>query len=132
MNRFVISIAIIFATLFFSVNDANADVNSGSTSSSAVPIRLRKNNPNNPNKPSNRCPAMPIYGTYDGYTLSIDVVADDEAATYELVVTTAGTQTVGQYTAVELNQGVAVPPLQPATIGLTTPAGAVYVGEITD
>lgn len=73
-----------------------------------------------------------LYGAYDGYTLSIDVVADDEAATYELVVTAAATQTVGQYTAVELNQGVAVPPLQPATIELTTPAGAVYVGEITD
>lgn len=126
MKRFLISIAIIFgALLFLSVNAAGEQSKQNSTKTVSLFQKSR-------NDKTRRCPAMPIYGTYDGYTLSIDVVADDEAATYELVVTTAGTQTVGQYTAVELNQGVAVPPLQPATIELTTPAGAVYVGEITD
>lgn len=131
MQKFLISIAIILSACVFNVGIANAEVNPGSASSQNIPVKLYQKDPNKNNK-TNRCPAMPIYGTYDGYTLSIDVVADDEAATYELVVTTASTQTVGQYTAVELNQGVAVPPLQPATIELTTPSGAVYVGEITN
>lgn len=126
MKRFLISFAIIFGALLF------LSVNAAGEQSKQKPKETVSLFPRHDKKPANRCPAMPIYGTYDGYTLSIDVVADDEAATYELVVTTAATQTVGQYTAVELNQGVAVPPLQPATIELTTPAGAVYVGEITD
>lgn len=117
----------LFGTLLFNIAFAAADTKPAPNNQDVL---LRYNNNNK--KPTNRCPAMPIYGTYDGYTLSIDVVADDEAATYELVVTTAATQTAGQYTAVELNQGIAVPPLQPATIELTTPSGAVYVGEITN
>lgn len=127
MQKFLISIAILLSALAFVEEPVKAEVCPTTAKTSVV----LKNKDHGGNK-SNRCPAMPIYGTYDGYTLSIDIVADDEAATYELVVTTAATQTVGQYTAVELNQGVAVPPLQPATIELTTPAGAVYVGEITD
>lgn len=127
MKHFFTICTIIFA---FSISIfASANTTPTPDNSSYAILRLK---PKSGNTGGNRCPAMPIYGTYDGYTLSIDVVADDEAATYELVVTTAATQTVGQYTAVELNQGVAVPPLQPATIELTTPAGAVYVGEITD
>lgn len=127
MKRFLISIAIIIGAVIFTGDNVMAEVRQP-TNPNKVVLRHKNKDDND----TNRCPAMPIYGAYDGYTLSIDVVADDEAATYELVVTTAATQTVGQYTAVELNQGVAVPPLQPATIELTTPAGAVYVGEITD
>ena len=129
MKRFLIYITILLGVFVLSETFAAANTNLAPANKQEVLLR-HKNNGKNPN--TNRCPAMPIYGTYDGYTLSIDVVADDEAATYELVVTTVATQTVGQYTAVELNQGVAVPPLQPATIELTTPSGAVYVGEITD
>ena len=127
MQKFLISIAILLSALAFVEEPVKAEVCPTTAKTSVV----LKNKDHGGNK-SNRCPAMPIYGAYDGYTLSIDVVADDEAATYELVVTTAATHTVGQYTAVELNHGVAVPPLQPAKIELTTPAGAVYVGEITD
>lgn len=129
MKRFLIYITILLSVFVLNETFAVANTNLAPANKQEVLLR-HKTNSKNPN--ANRCPAMPIYGMYDGYTLSIDVVADDEAATYELVVTTAATQTVGQYTAVELNQGVAVPPLQPATIELTTPAGAVYVGEITD
>lgn len=129
MKRFLISIAIIFGAIIFTGDNVMAEV---SQPTNPDKDRVALHHKGNDRGKTNRCPAMPIYGTYDGYTLSIDVVADDEAATYELVVTTAATQTVGQYTAVELNQGVAVPPLQPATIELTTPAGAVYVGEIID
>ena len=125
MKRFLISIAIIFGAIIFAEDNVMAEVRQP-TNPNKVVLRHKNKGDND----TNRCPAMPIYGTYDGYTLSIDVVADDEAATYELVVTTAATQSAGQYTAVELNRGVAVPPLQPATIELTTPAGAVYVGEI--
>lgn len=127
MQKFLITIAIILGVIVSVGDSVKAEV-----SPTNAPKMVVLKNKNNGNNKTNRCPAMPIYGTYDGYTLSIDVVADDEAATYELVVTTAGAQTAGQYTAVELNQGVAVPPLQPATIELTTPSGAVYVGEITN
>lgn len=126
MQKFSFIIVLLCCTLLFS-NSVNGELPKRPTTENIYLFQKKRND-----KTTNRCPAMPIYGTYDGYTLSIDVVADDEAATYELVVTTAGTQTVGQYTAVELNQGVAVPPLQPATIELTTPSGAVYVGEITN
>lgn len=127
MRKFLIFIAIIFGAIIFAGDNIMAEVRQPINPNKVV-LRHKNKGDND----TNRCPAMPIYGTYDGYTLSIDIVADDEAATYELVVTTAATQTVGQYTAVELNQGVAVPPLQPATIELTTPSGAVYVGEITN
>lgn len=129
MKRFLISIAIIFGAIIFTGDNVFAGI---SQPTNPDKDRVALHHKSNGRGKTNRCPAMPIYGTYDGYTLSIDVVADDEAATYELVVTTAATQTVGQYTAVELNQGIAVTLLQPATIELTTPAGAVYVGEITD
>lgn len=125
MNKIFIFIALLFGELVFIVADVNAE-----NSLTSSPNKVSLHHKDNRSDKTNRCPAMPIFGTFDGYVLSLEVVAEDAAETYELVINTESNQTVGQYTALELNQGIAVPSFQSATIELTTPSGFVYVGEL--